>query len=110
MTDKLIVLTTTGSQAEAEKIAHALVDRRLAACVNIVPKVQSVYRWEGKVETAEEYLLLIKTRQACEAGVCAAIRELHFYQLPECISITVEGGSKEYLQWLGESVQSSNEP
>jgi periplasmic divalent cation tolerance protein len=104
MTDKLLVLTTTGSQAEAEKIAHTLVDRELAACVNIVPKIQSVYRWEGKVESAEEYLLLIKTRQGRETEVCAAIRELHSYELPECIVISIEGGSKEYLQWIGESV------
>jgi periplasmic divalent cation tolerance protein len=104
MTDKLLVLTTTGSQAEAEKIARTLVDRQLAACVNIVPQIQSVYRWEGKVETAEEYLLLVKTRQDREAEVCAAIRELHSYELPECIVISIEGGSKEYLQWLSESV------
>ena len=109
MTDKLLVLTTTGSQAEAEKIAHTLVDRRLAACVNIVPKIQSVYRWEGKVESAEEYLLLIKTRQGREADVCAAIRELHSYELPECIAITVEWGSKEYLQWVTDSVVRSDE-
>jgi|SRR6478672_4073561 len=105
MTDKLLVLTTTGSQAEAEKIAHALVDRRLAACVNIVPKIQSVYRWEGKVETAEEYLLLIKTRQGRETDVCAAIRELHSYELPECVVLSIEDGSAEYLKWIADSVR-----
>ena len=110
MTDELLVLTTAGSQAEAEKIAHTLVDRRFAACVNIVPKIQSVYRWQGKVESAEEFLLLIKTLQGRETEVCAAIRELHSYELPECIAISIESGSKEYLQWLGESVLSSDEP
>ena len=105
MTDKLLVLTTTGSQAEAEKIAHALVDRRLAACVNIVPKIQSVYRWEGKVETAEEYLLLVKTRQGRETDVCAAIRELHSYELPECVVLSIEDGSAEYLKWIADSVR-----
>jgi periplasmic divalent cation tolerance protein len=104
MTDKLLVLTTTGSEAEAQQIAHALVDRQLAACVNIVPKIQSVYRWEGKVESAEEFLLLIKTGKSRQTEVCAAIRELHSYELPECIAISIEGGSAEYLKWIADSV------
>ena len=105
MTDKLLVLTTAGSESEAGKIAHALVERRLAACVNIVPHIQSVYRWEGKVEQAEEYLLLIKTVKIREEQVRAAIRELHSYELPECIAIEIESGSAEYLKWLSDSVQ-----
>jgi len=104
MTDKLLVLSTAGSEAEAQKIAHALVERRLAACVNIVPKIQSVYRWEGKVETAEEFLLIIKTVRGREDQVRASIRELHSYQLPECIALTIDGGSEEYLRWIEESV------
>ena len=104
MTDKLLVLTTAGSEREADKIAHALVERRLAACVNIVPRVQSVYRWEGKVESAEEFLLIVKTTRARNEQVCAAIRELHSYKLPECISIAVDGGSEEYLRWLEDCV------
>ena len=105
MTDKVLVLTTAGSETEAHKIAHALVERRLAACVNIVPRMQSVYRWEGKVEEAEEYLLVIKTAKLREEQVQAAIRELHSYELPECISIPMEGGSAEYLKWLSDSVE-----
>ena len=105
MTDKLLVLTTAGSESEARKIAHALVERRLAACVNIVPRIQSVYRWEGKVEEAEEYLLLIKTVKLREEQVRAAIRELHSYELPECIAIPIESGSAEYLKWLSDSVE-----
>ncbi len=104
MTDKLLVLTTAGSEAEARKIAEALVERKLAACVNIVPGVHSVYRWEGKVEGAEEYLLLIKTSKSREEQVGSAIRELHSYELPECIAIPIESGSEEYLKWLGDSV------
>ena len=104
MTDKVLVLTTAGSEMEAQKIAQALVERRLAACVNIVPRIQSVYRWEGKVEKAEEYLLLIKTSTIREEHVRAAIRELHSYELPECISIPIAGGSAEYLRWLSDSV------
>jgi periplasmic divalent cation tolerance protein len=100
MTDKLLVLTTAGSEGEARKIAHALVERRLAACVNIVPRIQSVYRWEGKVEEAEEYLLLIKTAKLREEEVRAAIRELHSYDLPECLAVAIESGSAEYLHWM----------
>jgi periplasmic divalent cation tolerance protein len=104
MTDKVLVLTTVGREAEARKIANELVERRLAACVNIVPRIQSVYRWEGKVETAEEFLLIIKTTRARGADAQAAIRELHSYDLPECIVISIEDGSDEYLKWIEESV------
>ncbi len=105
MTDKRIVLTTAGSEEEARKIAHTLVDRRLAACVNIVPQVESVYRWEGKVESAREWLLLIKTAAEKFAAVRDAIRELHSYDLPECIALNVDDGFTEYLQWIGDSVR-----
>jgi periplasmic divalent cation tolerance protein len=105
MSDKLIVLTTAGSETEARKMAQTLVERRLAACVNIVPRIQSVYRWEGRVEQAEEYLLLIKTVKAREEQVRAAIRELHSYDLPECIAIPIDCGSADYLKWLSDSVE-----
>jgi periplasmic divalent cation tolerance protein len=105
MTDKVIVLTTAGSGAEATKIAMALVERRLAACVNIIPRIQSVYRWKDQVESAEEFLLLVKTVKSKEAGVRSAIRELHSYELPECISLPIEGGSPEYLSWIEDSVR-----
>jgi periplasmic divalent cation tolerance protein len=104
MTNKLLILTTAGSEAEARKIAEGLVERRLAACVNIVPRIQSVYRWEGKLEEAEEFLLLIKTSKPREEQVRAAITELHSYELPECIAISIASGSAEYLKWIGESV------
>src|SRR5579859_4272945 len=104
MTDKVLVLTTAGNQSEAQKIARELVARRLAACVNIIPRIQSVYRWKGKVENAEEFLLIIKTTKARSADVQAAIRELHSYDLPECIVISIEDGSAEYLKWIEDSV------
>lgn len=103
MTDARIILTTAGSQEEAAKIAHALVERRLAACVNIVPQIKSVYRWQGKVETAEEWLLLIKTQAEFFERVRDAMKELHSYELPECVMLEVSAGSKEYLLWIAEN-------
>lgn|SRR4051812_31480837 len=104
MTDKLLVLSTTGSEAEAQKIAHSLVERHLVACVNIIPRIHSVYQWAGKVERSEEYLLLIKTVKAKLDEVQRAIAELHSYELPECIAVSIEGGSTEYLKWLSDSI------
>ena len=105
MTDKRIVLTTCASLEEARKIAHALIERRLAACVNIVPQVESVYRWQGNVETATEWLLVIKTAAAVFARLRDALSELHSYETPECIAIAIEDGSAAYLDWIGESVR-----
>jgi len=105
MTDKRIVLSTAGSEEEAHKIAHILVKRRLAACVNIVPRVQSIYRWKGEIESAQEWLLLIKTRADKFPAVCDAIRELHSYEVPECIVLEIEDGSLPYLQWLEKATQ-----
>lgn len=104
MANARIVLTTAGSQEEARKIARGLVERRLAACVNIVPQIESVYRWLDKIETAEEWLLLIKTQAGSFEQVCAAVKELHTYDLPECVMLEVAAGSQEYLKWIAESV------
>jgi len=103
MTDKKIVLTTTATREDAGRIARALVERRLAACVNLVA-IESVYRWKEAVESAEEWLLVIKTTAAAYDHVHAAIKELHTYDLPECVLLPIESGSEEYLAWIGESV------
>ena len=105
MTDKVIVLTTAGSPDEAKKIARALVEQKLAACVNIVPKIQSVYRWKGEIEEAEELLLVIKTASPQQGKVCAAIQELHSYELPECVVLAIEDGSEQYLKWIDDSLK-----
>ncbi len=105
MTDKRLGLTTCGSQEEAQRIAHELVQRRLAACVNIVPQIDSVYRWQGKVETATEWLLLIKTTAAAFDRLRHALFELHSYDVPECIEIGIEDGGAKYLEWIAESVK-----
>jgi periplasmic divalent cation tolerance protein len=109
MTDKRLVLSTAGSEAEARKIARHLVEQQLAACVNIVPQIESIYRWQGKVESAREWLLVIKTTVDKFAAVRDAIRELHSYDLPECIAIAIEDGSADYLEWIGESVAADPE-
>jgi periplasmic divalent cation tolerance protein len=105
MTDKRIVLSTAGSEQEAHRIAHTLVKRRLAACVNILPQVQSIYRWKGEIESAQEWLLLIKTRADKFPAVRDAIGELHSYEVPECIVLEIEDGSLPYLQWLEKATE-----
>lgn len=104
MTDKRLVLSTTGSQEEAQRIAKALVEEKLAACVNIVPGIESHYRWKEKVESAQEWLLIVKTTASISMIVRDRIKELHSYELPEAIEIPISGGSDEYLDWIDESV------
>lgn len=104
MSAKKIVLTTTSSKEEAEQIARALVERRLAACVNISGPIESVYRWKGEVESATEWLLIIKTVASAFEGVRDTIRKLHSYEVPECVEVPIEAGIAEYLQWIDENV------
>ncbi|HEX8817784.1 MAG TPA: divalent-cation tolerance protein CutA [Terriglobales bacterium] len=108
MTDARLVVTTAGSADEARRLAEALLERRLAACVNILPKVTSIYRWKGKVEESAEWMLWIKTTQALFEAVRDAIKEMHSYELPECICLAVEDGSHEYLEWVRESAGSDS--
>jgi len=110
MTDKRIVLTTVGSEGEAHKIAQHLVEQELAACVNIVPRIESIYRWQGKIESSQEWLLLIKTSAERFSGVRDAIRELHSYELPECIAVDIADSSADYLQMAGGFIAAPVEP
>ena len=86
------------------RIARHLVENGMAACVNIIPQVASIYRWLGKVEEAREWLLIVKTTAAAFEKVCLAIAELHSYELPECICLIIDDGSPRYLRWIAESV------
>jgi periplasmic divalent cation tolerance protein len=104
MTNKRLVLTTASSQEEARRLAKALVERRLAACVNIVPNMNSVFRWKEKVEESHEFLLLMKTTESVVPKLREAIQELHSYDVPECIVLPIEEGSAAYLDWIDESV------
>lgn len=97
----IVVLTNAPDRAVAQRIAEALVERRLAACVNVLAECSSVYRWQGAVERAGEVPLLIKTRAAIFGDVERAIRELHPYELPEIIALPVATGSAAFLEWLG---------
>jgi periplasmic divalent cation tolerance protein len=100
MTDKIVVLSTTSSAEEAERIAQMLVAERLAACVNIIPGVKSIYRWKGAVESADEWLLLVKSsRERCEA-LRAALERAHSYEVPEFVVLPIVDGSPNYLTWL----------
>ncbi len=109
MDARRIVLSTAGSHEEARKIAQTLVERQLAACVNIVGPIESVYRWKGVVESAAEFLLVIKTTAEAFERVRDAIRELHSYELPECILLAVDGGGSEYLDWISANVAASEQ-
>ncbi|MBL8218169.1 MAG: divalent-cation tolerance protein CutA [Bryobacterales bacterium] len=100
MTGKIVILCNCGSLEEAQTVARGVVGRRQAACVNIVPGVHSVYRWEGKVEEAAEWMLVIKTQETRYAEVESTIRELHSYTTPEIIALTIDRGLPAYLDWI----------
>ena len=102
-TDVVIALTTC-SEGEARTLAEALVNRDLAACVNVVPRVQSVYKWKGKLANEAESLLVMKTSAAGLAALRAAVLELHSYEVPEFVVLTVDSGHGPYLDWVVKSV------
>jgi len=104
--DTLVVLTTLEKQEDGERLARLLVERELAACVQILPPMVSIYRWKGNVEQADEVLLLIKTTCEVYPRLESAIKENHPYQTPEIIALPIEAGSTEYLSWLAASVKS----
>lgn len=102
--DRLLVMTTCDDRGQAGRLAAELVERRLAACVNIVDGISSVYRWEGKIERGQETLLLIKTTENRYAAVEQLIKAQSSYELPEVLAVLIRAGSPEYLDWLDASV------
>jgi periplasmic divalent cation tolerance protein len=108
MTDKIIVLSTCGSEEEAHKLAQSLVDQRLAACVNVLARIRSFYRWEGKVEAANEYLLVIKSSRDHMDLLRTAIERQHSYEVPEIVALPIVDGSLNYLNWLQANLRSDD--
>ena len=107
MPEPVIVLITASSQEEAERIATALVEEMLAACVNVIPGVASIYRWEGKVERAEEWLLVAKSRSDVMGELVQRVQMLHSYEVPEILALPLAGGGEAYLRWLDGAVHGS---
>ncbi|MGB5441038.1 MAG: divalent-cation tolerance protein CutA [Gammaproteobacteria bacterium] len=102
-----LVLCTVPDRASAERIAEALVDEQLAACINIIPGITSVYRWKGALEKDEELLLFIKTSEAVYDSLEQRIRALHPYELPEIIAVPIQTGQEDYIRWIENSLISS---
>ena len=104
MSGHVVILTTAGTEQEASDLARELVNRRLAACVNVIPQVRSIYRWENRVQDEREWLLVIKTRRDRFEAVRTAIRELHSYDLPETVLLDIDRGDEAYLRWIDDSL------
>ena len=100
----LVVQTTTAQKEDAQAIARSLVEQRLAACVKVIGPVESVYRWQGAVESAKEWICQVKTTEATLDQLLKAIRQLHPYDEPEIVALPVVGGSPSYLKWVDEQV------
>jgi periplasmic divalent cation tolerance protein len=109
-TDRIIVLITAGSDEEAHNIAELLVKEKKAACVNIVPGVNSLFRWKGKLDSARESLLLVKTRASLFSEIISLVKETHSYEVPEIIALPIIGGSEDYLEWLDGACQQRSAP
>ena len=109
-TSALLVMTQLPDLAAAQGLARALIEQRLAACVNIGTSTSSLYHWKGAVETAQEIPVTIKTTRAAYSRVEAVIRSLHPYELPEILAVAVQGGSPEYLEWVGTEIRTDDAP
>jgi periplasmic divalent cation tolerance protein len=108
MTNKIVVLVTCDSANQARKIARSLVELHLAACVNILrAPIESIYRWKGKVQSAREFLLIVKSSRPKLAALQAEVRRLHSYDVPEIIALPIASGSRDYLAWVSESLSAT---
>jgi len=107
MTDKIIVLSTCATEEEAEKLARALLEERLAACVSVISTMRSFYHWKGAIESAPECLLVIKSSRELFEPLCAALQKLHSFEVPELLALPVVAGGVNYLNWLESNVRGS---
>lgn len=105
MTDKIVVLSTCGSADEAEKLARSVLAQHLAACVNVIPGVRSYYRWKGAIDSADEYLLVIKSSRDRMPALLASLEKEHSYEVPEVLALPVVEGAANYLNWLHASLE-----
>jgi periplasmic divalent cation tolerance protein len=109
MTDKILVISTCAAEADAERLARALLDARLAACVNVVPGVRSFYHWKGEIESAAEFMLIIKTSRDLFPVLLAEIEKLHPYEVPELLALPVLAGAENYLSWLESNLRGAGQ-
>ncbi|MFC1951613.1 divalent-cation tolerance protein CutA [Chloroflexota bacterium] len=100
----MVIFITSGTDKEAHKIAEALLTQRKAACVNILPWVSSLFWWQDKIDSAQESLLIVKTRASLLAEIVALVKEIHSYDVPEIIALPIIGGNQDYLEWIGKEV------
>ena len=102
---KIVILITTGSEEEAHRIADQLLNQRKAACVNIVPRVDSLFWWQGKLDSAQESLLVIKTKTSKLKEITELVKKVHSYEVPEVIALPIVGGNEDYLKWLDTTLE-----
>src|SRR5574337_504562 len=110
VTDKVVIMVTAASRRECRKIARHLVEGKLAACVNITQSIESIYRWEGKLADEKEFVMLIKSKRELFPELKAAIAKLHSYHTPEIVCLPIIDGSRNYLQWVADSVKVASPP
>ena len=101
----VVILITCAHRRQANKIARALVEKRLVACVNIVDKIKSIFWWQGRIDSGNEVLLIAKSKKSLMPRVIRQVKSLHSYQVPEVIALAVINGNKDYLNWINESVR-----
>ena len=109
MTNKIVVLATCANEKEAEKLARALLEDRVAACVSVIPRMRSFYHWKGEIDSSQEFLLLVKTSRDLFPALRTQIEKLHPYELPEVVALPVVAGSDNYLTWLQANLRGASE-
>ena len=104
MTEKIVVLSNCGSEEEAIRVGRAIVEARLAACVNVLPGVKSIYHWKGEVQEDSEWMLVIKTTRSLFEPLSAQLQKIHSYEIPEVLALPVVDGSEDYLAWIDREI------
>lgn len=107
--ENVVIFITTGTDEEAHRIANMLLTQKKVACVNILPKVRSLFWWQDKLDSAQESLLIVKTRASLLSEIVSMVREVHSYDVPEVIALPIIGGNPDYLEWIGKEVKQSAE-